>query len=231
MVDGSITSGGGGRELSELNDLSTTLLDAGSELILDPGGVDESRSVGTSDLGVSDIGVHGGRVVSPDGHLLDVSHLGVSLESKLSESSVVVKTGHSGEAGSGKIGGVVLADKRVGVGGVADDDGLAVAGSVVVNGLADIDEDSAIVLEKVSTLHTWATGLGTNEEVVVDILEGSSKVRGDNDFIEKGEGAIVELSLDTTKDLLLEGQVEQVKDHTLVFAEEFTTRQREQELC
>ena len=231
MVDGSISSGSGRRELSELNDLSTTLLDAGSEFILDPGGVDESRSVSTSDLGVSDIGVHGGRVVSPDGHLLDVGHLGVSLESKLSESSVVIKTGHGSETGCGEIGSVVLADKRVGVGGVADDDGLAVTGSVVVDGLADIDEDSAVVLEKVSTLHTWAAGLGTDEEVVVDILEGSGKVRGDNDFIEKGEGAIVELSLNTTEDLLLERQVEQVKDHTLVLAEEFTTRQREQELC
>lgn len=51
----------------------------------------------TSNSGAADIGVHGGRVVSPDGHLLDVSDLGTGLEGKLSKSSVVIKTGHGGE--------------------------------------------------------------------------------------------------------------------------------------
>jgi len=134
----------------------------------------------------------------------------------------VVESGHGSEGGGGKVRSVVLADEGVGVGGVADNDGLAVTGGVVVDGLADIDEDSAVVLKEVSTLHTRATRLGTDEEVVVDILEGGGEVAGDDDIVEKREGAIVKLSLDALEDLLLEGEIEKVEDHTLVLAKELT---------
>ena len=222
VIDAGVTGRGSRREFSELDDLSTTLLDARSELILDPAGIDEAWGVLTSNLGVADIRVHGRRVVSPDSHLLDVGGPGASLESELSQSSVVVETGHGSEAGGGEIGSVGLADEGVGVGGVADDDSLAVTGGVVVDGLADIDEDSAVVLEKVTTLHTRATRLGTDKEVVVDVLEGSGEIAGDDDLIKEREGTVMELSLDTTEDLLLEGQIEEVEDDTLVLAEELT---------
>jgi len=60
VVDGGVSGGSGGGELSKLNDLGTTLLDARSELIRDPAWVDEGRGISTDNLGVSDIGVHGG---------------------------------------------------------------------------------------------------------------------------------------------------------------------------
>ena len=124
------------------------------------------------------------------------------------------------------------ADQGVGVGWVADDNGLAVTCGVVVDGLAHIDEDSTVVLEEVGTLHAWATGLGTDEEVVVDIPEGRAQIARDHDFVEEWEGAIVKLSLDTLEDLLLERQVEQVQDDTLVLAQELTTiRVRYRRLC
>ena len=72
VVDGSISGGGGRGELSELNDLSTTLLDARSELVLDPGSVDQGWGVLASNLRVSDVWVHRGRVVAPHSHLGDV---------------------------------------------------------------------------------------------------------------------------------------------------------------
>jgi len=222
VVDGGVASGGSGRELSELDDLGTTLLNAGSELFNQPGVVNEAGGIGTSDLGVPDIRVHRGGVVAPDSHLGDVGDLGVGLESKLSQGSVVVETGHGSEARCGEVRGVVLADESVGVGGVADNNGLDVTGGVVVDGLANIDEDLAVILEEISTLHSWATGLGTDEEVVVDILEGSGEVAGDDNLVEEGEGAIVQLSLDSLEDLLLEGEVEKVEDDTLVLAEELT---------
>jgi len=222
VVDRSVTSGGSGGGVSEVNDLGTTLLDARGELILEPGGIDESWGILSANLAVSDIGVHGWRVVSPDGHLLDVGGTSTSLQGELGEGSVVIKTGHGSEVLGGKVGGIVLADESVGVGGVADDDGLGITGAVVVDSLANIDEDSTVVLEEITSLHTLSTGLGTDEEVVVDILEGSGQVRGDDDFIEKGEGAIVELSLDTLEDLLLEGKIEEVKNDTLVLSQKLT---------
>jgi hypothetical protein len=117
----------------------------------------------------------------------------------------------------------VLTDQSVGVSRVADNDGLDIASAVVIDGLADIDEDLAVVLEQIGTLHAWAAGLGTNQEVVVDILESSFKVAGADDFVQQREGAVVELSLDTLEHLLLEGQVEQVEDDSLVLSEELST--------
>lgn len=226
VVDCGVTSAGSRGELAELDDLSTTLLDAGSELIVGPLGVDKAGSGLASDGSVADVGVHRGGVVAPDGHLLDVGDLGVGLEGKLGQGTVVVKTGHGGEVLSGDAGGVVLADHGVGVGRVADDDGLGVPLAVVVDCLTGVDEDLAVVLEEVSALHARATGLGTNEEVVVDVPEGGGEVRGANNVVNKGEGTVVELSLDTLQHLLLEGQVEEVENDALVLSEELTTTAR-----
>lgn len=222
VVDGGVTGGGSRGKLSELNDLSTSLLDSWGELVLDPAGVNEGLGSLSGNLGVSDVWVHGWRVVSPDSHVLDVGHLGSGLEGELGECSVVIESGHGGEVLSWKIWGVVLADEGVGVGWVSNNDGPAVTGGVVVDGLANIDKDLAVVLEEVTSLHTWATWLGTDQEVVVDILEGGGKIAGDDNLVEEWEGAIVELSLNTLEDLLLEGEIKQVKDDSLVLSEEFT---------
>ena len=117
----------------------------------------------------------------------------------------------------------MLADQRVGVGWVADDDSLGIASAVVVDGLADFDEDLAVILEQISTLHAWAAGLGTDEEVVVNILEGGLEVASAHDFVKEREGTVVELSLHTLENLLLEWQVEKVKDNSLVLAKELAT--------
>ena len=119
-----------------------------------------------------------------------------------------------------------MADERVCVGWVTNDNSLGITGTAVVDGFANIDKDLAVVLEQVSTFHSWATWLGTNQEVVVDILESSGKIAGDNDLIEEREGAIVEFSLDTLEHLLLEWEIKQVKNNSLVLAEEFTAAEK-----
>ena len=165
-------------------------------------------------------------MVSPDCHLLDLCHFGTSLESELSESSVVIKSCHGSEVLYWKIFGVILANERVGVGWVSNDNGLCVTSAVVVDSLTNIDKDLSVVLEQVSALHTWTTRLGTDQEVVVDILEGSGQIAGDDDLVEKREGAVMELSLDTLEDLLLEWKIEQVKNDSLVLAKEFTATKK-----
>lgn len=229
VVDGSVTSGSSGGELSELDNLSTSLLHTRSELISSPCSINELGGSLAFDGGVADIRVHGGGVVAPDGHLLNVSDLGTSLEGELGEGSVVVKTGHGSEVLSGDTGCVVLADHSVGVSGVTDDDGLAGALGMVVDSFSGVNEDLAVVLEEVSTFHPGSTGLGTNKEVVVNILEGNVEVGSDDDVVKERESAIVELSHDTLENLLLEGEVEQVKDHSLVLAEELATKAKKGE--
>ena len=223
VIDRCVTSGGSRRKLTKINDLGTTLLDARSELIRDPRGINEAGSRRASDGGVPDIGVHRGRVVTPDSHFLDVGHLGAGLEGELSEGTVVIKTGHGGERRGREIRSIVLADQSVSVGGVSDHNALDITSAVVVDSLADIDEDGAVVLEKITALHTGATRLGTDQEVVVNILESGGKIAGNHDLVEKGESAIMELSLDTTENLLLERKIQKVENDTLVLAKEFAT--------
>ena len=163
-------------------------------------------------------------MVSPDGQLLDVSDFGASLKSQLSDCSVVVETSHGSEGMGWEILGVVLADHSIGVGWISDDNSLLVTFSVIVYGFAYIDEDLSVIFQQVSTLHSWSTWLCTNQEVVANILHGNSERACADNFIQKWEGTVVELSLDTLEDLLLEWQVEQVKNDSLVLAKEFTSK-------
>ena len=161
-------------------------------------------------------------MVTPDGQVVDVSNLATCLESELGHGSVVVEACHSSERRRGKILGVVLADQRVGVSWVADNDSLDITGAVVIDGFADINKDFSVILEQVSAFHAWTTGLGTNQEVVVDILHSNREVASDYDIIQQGESTVMKFSLDTPEYLLLEGQVKQVKDHSLILAEELS---------
>jgi len=162
-------------------------------------------------------------VVSPEGQVLHIGDLGASLEGDLRDGTVLVETSHGGEVGSREIGCVVLSNEAVRVGRVSNDDSFGVASTVIVDGLANVDKDLAVVLKQISTLHSGATGLGTNEEVVVNVLESCGQVRCAHDIIEEGESAIVQFSLDSLEDLLLEWQVEEVENDALVFAQEFTS--------
>lgn len=112
-------------------------------------------------------------MITPDGELVDVCDLGTSLESKLSKGSVVVESGHGGKVLAGNAWAVGGKDESIGVGRVSNNDGLAVTLGIVVHGLSSIDEDLTIVLEQVRALHAGSSGLGSNEEGVVNVLEGN----------------------------------------------------------
>ena len=102
----------------------------------------------------------------------------------------------------------MLADHSVSVCGITDDYGFSVTFAVVIDGLSGLNKDLSVVLKEVGAFHSWATGLSTNQEVIVDFLEGSGEVAGNDDFVEQGESAVVEFSLNTLKDGFLEGEVE-----------------------
>ena len=162
-------------------------------------------------------------MVAPDSKLLDIGDFGVGLKSKLGKGAVVVKTGHSSEILSWNAWSVVLANQSVGVGWVSDDDGLGSALSMVVDSLASVDEDLAVILEEVTTFHTGSTGLSANEEVVVNFFKGDLEITGDDNVVEKWEGTVVELGLDTLEGVLGVGEIEQVENDSLVGSKEGTT--------
>ena len=132
----------------------------------------------------------------------------------------MIETSHSSEVFSWDAWGVVLANHSVSVGGVAYNDSLDSALSVVVDCFTGVDEDLTVILEEVGTFHTRSARLGTNQEVEINIFKRNFKVAGNDDVVKKGESAIVELSLDTLKCVFCKGEIKKVKNDSLVWSEE-----------
>jgi hypothetical protein len=146
-------------------------------------------------------------VVTPDAKFLDVSYLRVGLQSQLSKGSVVIQSSHGSEILLGDALSVVLEDEAVSVSRVSDDDSLASSLGVIAHGFANTNKDLSIIFEEISTLHTWATGLGTNHECVINILESNGGVTGAYNLIKKRESAIVQLSSNTSQGFLGEWEI------------------------
>lgn len=131
-----ITSGLSGRhcrrELSLLNDDSSTLLDSGDEWSLKESVVSDSGvSVGLSSVlvngSVGDIWELSSRVISPDDNVLDISDGCSGFKGELSKSTVMVQSGHGREVlGWDLSGGVLGSNECIGVGWVSNNDNLKV---------------------------------------------------------------------------------------------------------
>lgn len=197
VVDGGVTSRRSRGRSSRVDDFSTTLADLGVEPSVDPSGVKSRSDELAVHGGAGQVGVHGGRVVAPDSELSDIGDTGAGLLSELVEGSVVVESGHCGEVLLGDVLGVVSGDQAVGVGRVTDDENLDVSRGVVVNSFADIDEDLAVVLDKVSSFLTLASGLGTNQQSVVGVLEADGLAVGADDIVEQRERTVVQFHCNT----------------------------------
>jgi len=222
VVDSRATSGGSTGELSGLDDGSTSLLDGRDEVLFNPVVINEGSGVLALDGGEVDIGVHSGRVVTPDGELLDFFDVGTSLFGQLSEGSVVIQSGHGSEVFFGDVLSIVRSDQAVGVGGVTDDDDLDVSVGVVVEGSTGINEDLTVILQEVTSFHTRSSGLSTDKQSVVGVLETFRELVAADNGVQKGESAILEFHGDTLEGTSGSGDIEQLEDDGLVLAQHVT---------
>ena len=93
---------------------------------------------------------------------------------------------------------------------------------MVRHSLSNSNEDLSIVLEQVSTLHSWASWLRSNHEGIVNIFESGDWVSAAHNLVKEWECAIVELGLNTLEFLFSKWQVDEVKNNSLVLSKEFT---------
>lgn len=222
VVDSRTTSGGSTGELSGLDDSSTSLLDGWDEFGINPSLVNKGSGSLSVDDGVVDVWVHGGRVVTPDGELLDIIDMSVSFMGKLVEGSVVVQSGHGSEVLLWDVLGIVGSDQAVGVGWVTDNDDLDVSVGVVVDGSTSIDEDLSVVLEEVTSFHTWSSWLSTDEQSVVSVLETFAVLVSADNAVQKWEGAVIEFHGNTIEGTSGLWKVEKLNDDWLVLSEQVT---------
>jgi len=225
VVDGGRAGRGSRGGTSQIDNFSTSLLNSWGELVDLPVIIDEAEGALATDRALSHIWVHRWRVVTPDAQLLNIGHLRARLQSELSQCSVVVQTCHGREVLLWNTLGVVLEDETVGVGWVADNDGLASTLGVVVHGLAGVNEDLTIVLQQVCTLHAWSSWLGANHECIVDVLETDGWIAGAHDILQEWERTVMQLGTHAGQRLLHEWQINEMKNDLLLGAEELAGSQ------
>src|SRR5262249_9674500 len=127
VVDRGVGGRSGAGSTAGVDDLGATLGDTRDELVTDPDVVvDLGRGGRAVDQGVADVGVLGGRVVTPHGHPLDLGNRLAELVGELGDGPVVVEAHHRGEALLGNVRSRRLGDQGVGVGRVADHEDLHV---------------------------------------------------------------------------------------------------------
>ena len=122
------------------------------ELVNHPTIVYETGGILVANLAESDVWEHCWRVVTPDCHLMDVSDPYTALESHLNFGTILINSHHGLEIFLRNVRCIVLADEGVGVARIAYDNGLAVARSVVIDGLALFNKDWRIVWEQINSL-------------------------------------------------------------------------------
>lgn len=161
-------------------------------------------------------------MVTPDGEVLDLANVDVELSSELRGSSVVVKSGHGGEGSLGEILGIVSSDEGVGVGRVTDDNNLDASLGVVVDGLTLLNEDLGVVLKEITSFHSGTSGLSTDQEGIIDILESGGHAVSADDSGKEGESTIDKFHRDTLKSFLALGDIDEVEDNWLVLSADIT---------
>lgn len=167
----SVSCTGSAGETTSFDNLSSSLLDTRDEGLGVPFVSDEIESILSLYGGPSEIRGHSGRVISPNDDLFDISNSGTSPFSNLPDSPIVVKSGHSCKVALREVFGVSSTDKSVGVSGVTDDEGSYVSAGIIVDGSALRNEDFGVILKKVTTLLTFASGLGSDQESGINVSE------------------------------------------------------------
>ena len=160
---------------------------------------------------MEDVGVLGGGVVAPDGHVTDVIDSLSGLAGKLCLGAVVIQTSQGGEVVVRDVDRVGSSDEGVGVSGVAGDENADVVGGNVVEGLALGGEDSPVLGEQIGTLHTRFAGHGADEEGGVNSVKDLLWIVTDLDIHEIAEGAVVKLHDDALKGFEGRGDLEKAK--------------------
>lgn len=109
-------------------------------------------------------------MISEDINSLNLSLLGSGLASNLGNGSVVVKPGQAGDVFLLDSWGEVAQDNGIGVGWVSNDQALDIRIGEL-EGLGLLKEDNLVEVEQVLPLHSWLSGLSSNEDNDISILE------------------------------------------------------------
>ncbi len=232
VIDEGVRGGGGGRSATGGDDRSTTLAHGFKEGTFEPCLVIDDFGCGlTTDGGMGEGREHRRAVIAVDEDVLHFSEVHASLLGELGLGAVLVQAHHGGETVRREALGLGGGDHAVRVRRIAND---GHAGVICRDGVDDFtlfDENLAVVLEQVCTLHAWATWLGTHEQAPVGVFKAHSRVGGLHNALEQREGAVIELHRHTGEGChgLFKRSFDELKDHRLIRAKHGTGSDAEKE--
>jgi len=147
---------------------------------------------------------------------------------ELGDGSIVIQSSHSVEVVTWQVWSVVTGDHTVSVSWVTNNKNSNVSGSVVVQSLSGINEDSTVVLEQITSFHTWSSWLGTNQQSEIDVLETDSLVSSSDNILKKWEGTVIKFHSDTLEGRFGEWKINQVQNNWLVWSKHSTVGNSEE---
>lgn len=219
MGNGSVSSRGSAGKSSGSDDLGSSFLDSGNEILGVPILANQIKSRLSFNGSPSQVREHSGRVVSPNNSLGDLSDRSSSLLGNLPEGPIVVQSGHSGKVLLREVLCVSSGDQTVGVGGVSDNKSSDISVSVVVEGLSLRNENLGVFLQQVSSLHSGSSGFGSNQKSSFDVLESNFEIVSADNVSQKREGTISQLHSDSGKSLLSLRDIDKMEDDGLIVSE------------
>ena len=131
-------------------------------------------------------------MISPDDDFVNLVDGGTNLFTENALSTTLIEASQSSEVLLGDRGGKVGGNECVGVGGVSNNANFHGLLGNLVKGFSLSLENFGISSEEITTLHSGATGTGTNKDSNIDVLEAEERVSGGNNLVNEGVSTIVE---------------------------------------
>ena len=189
-----------------LDDGGSPLLDGGDEGIFQPSLVaDDGIGIPAFDFSVMKLGVLGGGMVAPDGHVGYRGNLDSCFLGELCFGPVLVQTGHGEPPICRHVPGVVHGDEAIGVAGVSDYEDAHVGGGVILDGPALSGKYFAIDAEEVVPFHIRTARHAAHQQAPVGAFETHCWVQSGLNIGQQGKSAIVQFHYDAFEGVLRRG--------------------------
>ena len=203
----------------------------GNELLLHPGVVaDDLGRRPASDPGPVDVGILGGGVVAPDGHVGDLGDGHPGLGRQLGLGPVLIEAHHGGEALGRDVGGVVHGDEGVGVGRVADDEHPDVGAALSESALPWAVKMAPLASSRSLRSMPLLRGRAPTSRAMLTSPNASWASSLMYDLTQQREGAVVELHDDAPQGPQGRGDLEELQDDRLIGSEQGAAGDPEQQV-
>ena len=161
-------------------------------------------------------------MISPDGHIANVSPVGVALERQLGFGTILIQTGHREPSIGGNLLGVVHGDKAVRVARIADDEHTKVGPCRLGQRSALLNENLPVDAKQIFAFHSSSPGHTPNKKSPIHSAKSLIEISRGQDVVQERKRAIVQLHHHALKDFQGRRNLNQMQVDRLIRPEDPT---------